>query len=137
MTMLELRMLRGEICDTFTALLGFLALADSDHAHPDRREKYMDEASHQAVRLRVLSGGDLLLVVSKDQTKLLDQLRAVFGDGPGVEIIMDRRRGEPDTARRDERRRHDITDDLQRVGVGIGRPHLRVGNELHATTRSE
>lgn len=130
-------MLRGEICDTFTALLGFLTLAESEHVQPDRREKYLKEAGHQAVRLRVLSGGDLLLVVSKDHTVLRDQLRAVFGDRPGVEIIMDRRRGEPDTARRDERRRLDITDDLRRVGVGIGRPYLLTGNGLQAVTSSE
>jgi hypothetical protein len=116
--------LMGQVRDAFTALLGFLTLADSGDFGGQHRSAFVDEAVEQARRLGRLSQGNLLLVVARNQSELCERLRQVFGGVTGVEIIVDRRQPEREGAPRDERRRLDITEDLQRFGVGIGRPYF-------------
>lgn len=118
--------LMGQVRDTFTALLGFLSLADSGDVGGSRRSAFVDEAVEQARRLGRLSRGDLLLVVARNRPELDERLRQVFTDVTGVEIIVDRRQPAHDGLPPDDRRRLDITEDLQRFGVGIGRPYFLV-----------
>ncbi len=109
--------------EVLTALLGYLWLAD----HPSfsmRRAHFAAAAMQQAMRLRRLLPGRLLLIVSREREHLREPLRALFGPDPAVEVVLDRRDPGRQERTPEERRRSSVDDELRLVGVAVGYPPL-------------
>ena len=110
-----------KVKDRLTAVVGCLSLADARELGAQRRSHFAAEVRRQMERLIALVNDDLLLIVSRTRPDLYDRLRQVCADHADVEVIMDRRdHHESVSLAVRERRRHDISDDLWHLGVGVG-----------------